>query len=152
GTGARLGEAVDAHGFGDLWQRAGGGDGLNATTGDIEDDGVGAADVGGGVGVEDGLAQRAGAAIEGVADGEGGGNLAPLQRLQAGPERTARFAERGLGPHAADGFEPGREPIHGLASSKEQTGVEETTGQVGSGRGLVSWAFQGSGRGTQART
>jgi hypothetical protein len=68
---AGLGGAVEVHGVADGRQGALRGDAVDAGAGDGEADGVGLA--GAVVGVEDGLAQRAGAAVEDVADRQHGG-------------------------------------------------------------------------------
>src|SRR5262249_53979299 len=71
-----------------------------------------------GGGVQDGLAERTGPAVEGVEHREGGGNGAVLQREQAGADRTAAGTT-------------GREQAHGRASFGD---VEGTTHHRPAGR------------------
>src|SRR5262249_25691705 len=81
GAGARLAVAVDGHRVDDHGQFTGRVDGVDAGAGDVEVDEVQAAGVGVVVGVGDGLAQRAGAAVAGVGYGEDGQQAAFFQHF-----------------------------------------------------------------------
>ena len=90
---ARLRGPVDQEGGGDRGQGRGGCDCLNPLAGDVEVNCVRCP--AGGVGIEDRLAERAGAAVAGVAHQEAGEQRAVLHQLQAGAEPEDRPAKHG---------------------------------------------------------
>jgi hypothetical protein len=105
---ARLGGAIDQDGLGDRRQRRARRDRPDALAGEGKVDRVPGA--GGGVGIEDGLAERAGAAVAGIGHREAAQQRPVLHDFEAGSEPEQRPAHRGLPYDRPTAARPIQEP------------------------------------------